>query len=478
MNTKRRQRSSSIERHDSARIGEIYPPEVRKAHIRGDLHIHDLGNLSAYCIGWDLRDLLLTGFCGAPGRPESRPARHFSSALGQIVNFFDTLQGEVGGAQAFSNFDTLLAPFIRHDGLYFEEVKQSLQEFIFNVNASTWISPQTPSPNLTLDLQPTANLAAEAVVVGGELQNGCYGDFQAEMNIFNQAFLEVLSEGDAKGRLFTVPIPTYNITAEFDWDNSELEPLWEVTAKYGTPYFANFVGNDMSPEDTRSMSCRQRPDLRSLERRGGGLFGANPLTGSIGAVTINMPRLGLQAKGERDFFRRRDRLMGIAKASLEVKRKVLERFTERDLYPYTKFYLRSTKERFGHYWHNHFSTVGLVGVNEACLNLWSFDIGIEEGRQFAVRVLDHMRRCLQEFQEETASLYDLEAMPAEATSHRLARLDRQRFPAMRFANSESVRNGQSRLTPTPRSCPRITRTTSTSISISRTSFRRNTPPAR
>ena len=422
-------------------LGEIYPSEVREAHLEGDLHIHDLGLLSVYCVGWDLRDLLVTGFRGAPGKTESGPARHFGSALGQIVNFFYTLQGEAAGAQAFSNFDTLLAPFIRYDGLYFEEVKQSLQEFIFNVNVPTRVGFQTPFTNLTLDLRPPQNLANEAVIIGGEPKDTCYGDFRTEMEMFNQAFLEVLSEGDAKGRVFTFPIPTYNITAEFDWGNPELDPLWEVTAKYGIPYFANFVGSDMSPDEARSMCCRLRLDLRSLERRGGGLFGANPLTGSIGVVTINMPRLGLQAKGERDFFRRLDRLMGIAKTSLEAKRKVLEQFTERDLYPYTKFYLRSVKERFGQYWHNHFSTIGLVGVNEACLNLWGYDIGVEDGRQFAVRVLDHMRRRLQEFQEETGNLYNLEATPAEGTGYRLAQLDRQRFPAMRFANSRAVAKG-------------------------------------
>jgi ribonucleoside-triphosphate reductase len=422
-------------------LREIYPPEVRDAHAAGYLHIHDLGLLSVYCVGWDLRDLLLTGFRGAPGKAESRPARHFRSALGQIVNFFYTLQGEAAGAQAFSNFDTLLAPFIRYDNLYFEEVKQSLQEFIFNLNVPTRVGFQTPFTNLSFDLQPPSTLAPEAVIIGGELQDACYGGFQVEMDLLNQAFLEVLSEGDAKGRVFTFPIPTYHITGDFDWDNSQLDLLWEVTAKYGIPYFANFVGSDMAPEETRSMCCRLRLDLRCLERRGGGLFGANPLTGSIGVVTINMPRLGHVAPNEKEFLARLDHLMEIAKTSLEAKRKVLEQFTDSDLYPYTRFYLRSIKERLGSYWHNHFSTIGLIGMNEACVNLLDCDIGTEEGRAFAARVLDHMRERLQRFQEETGSLYNLEATPAEGTSYRLAKLDRDRLAGTCCGNGHPSGNG-------------------------------------
>jgi len=414
-------------------LNKIYTPEVREAHDSGALHIHDLGLLSSYCVGWDLRDLLASGFQGAAGKAESRPARHFRSALGQIVNFFYTLQGEAAGAQAFSNLDTLLAPFIRYDKLGSREVKQALQEFVFNLNVATRVGFQTPFTNATLDLQPPATLAAEAVMVGGELQNATYGEFQAEMDIFNQAFLEVLTEGDAKGRVFTFPIPTYNITADFDWDAPGLQRLWQVTAKYGIPYFANFVNSEMSPADTRSMCCRLRLDLRSLERRGGGLFGANPLTGSIGVVTINLPRLGYQADSEAELLARLDGLMEIARTSLETKRKVLEQFTEQGLYPYTKFYLRHVKQRFGGYWNNHFSTVGLVGMNEACLNLLGCDIGAPLGRALAARVLDHMRERLRQFQQETGNLYNLEATPAEGTAYRLARLDRERFPQIRSA---------------------------------------------
>ncbi|MDZ7617349.1 MAG: ribonucleoside triphosphate reductase, partial [Patescibacteria group bacterium] len=392
-----------------------------------------LGLLSAYCVGWDLRDLLASGFRGASGKAESRPAKHFRAALGQIVNFFYTLQGEAAGAQAFSNIDTLLAPFIRYDSLDYSEVKQALQEFIFNLNVATRVGFQTPFTNVTLDLQPPRTLRDEAVIVGGQPRAETYGEFQHEMNLFNTAFLEVLAEGDAKGRVFTFPIPTYNITAEFNWDAPGLEQLWKATARYGIPYFANFINSDMSPDDARSMCCRLRLDLRALERRGGGLFGANPLTGSIGVVTINMPRLGRVAKSEADFLERLDRLMEIARTSLETKRQVLETFTDQGLYPYTRFYLRAVKERFGHYWHHHFSTIGLVGMNEACMNLLGEDIGSERGVAFAGRVLDHMRMRLQEFQQLTGRLYNLEATPAEGTGYRLARLDRDRYPDACFA---------------------------------------------
>jgi len=388
-------------------LNKIYTPDVREAHVSGDFHLHDLGLLSAYCVGWDLRDLLASGFQGASGKAESRPAKHFRAALGQIVNCFYTLQGEAAGAQAFSNIDTLLAPFIRYDGLDYAEVKQALQEFIFNLNVATRVGFQTPFTNVTLDLQPPAALRDEAVMIGGRLQSQTYGDFQREMDAFNSALLEVLAEGDAKGRVFTFPIPTYNITADFDWDAPGLEPLWRATAKYGIPYFANFVNSDMSPDDARSMCCRLRLDLRALERRGGGLFGANPLTGSIGVVTINMPRLGHLASGENDFLNRLDRLMETARTSLETKRQVLEQFTDQGLYPYTRFYLRGVKQRFGHYWHNHFSTIGLVGMNEACLSLLGCDLGSEQGVRFAGRVLDHMRGRLQEFQQLTGRLYNL-----------------------------------------------------------------------
>jgi anaerobic ribonucleoside-triphosphate reductase len=419
-------------------LNKIYSPEVRAAHQEGDLHLHDLGLLSVYCVGWDLQDLLRSGFRGAPGKAESRPARHFRAALGQIVNFFYTLQGEAAGAQAFSNLDTLLSPFIRYDGLSPTEVKQALQEFVFNVNVPTRVGFQTPFTNVTMDLQPPRILANEPVIIGGEPQRETYGEFAREMAVFNRAFLEVLAEGDALGRVFTFPIPTYNITADFDWDAPGVEGLWEATARYGIPYFANFVNSDMSPDDARSMCCRLRLDVRTLEHRGGGLFGANPLTGSIGVVTINMPRLGHIASNEEDFLRRLDDLMEIACTALETKRKVLERFTEQGLYPYTRYYLRDVRAHAGSFWGNHFSTIGLVGMNEACQNLLGADIGTPGGREFATHVLTHMRKTLGVFQEETGHLYNLEATPAEGATYRLARLDAQRHPGIITAGGSNA----------------------------------------
>jgi len=422
-------------------LSKIYPEEIRKAHIEGDFHIHDLGILSIYCVGWDLFDLLSEGFKGAPGKIQSRPAKHFSSALGQIVNFFYTLQGEAAGAQAFSNFDTFLAPFIRHDKLSYEEVKQALQEFLFNVNVPTRAGFQTPFTNITLDLKPPEHLKNQAVIFGGMPQEETYDDFEEEMILLNRAFLEVMLEGDAKGRVFTFPIPTYNITRDFDWDAEFLNTLWEITAKYGVPYFSNFVNSDMKPEDARSMCCRLRLDTRKLEKRGGGLFGASPLTGSIGVVTINMPRLGYLSKDEDEFFERLDRLMQLAKNSLEIKRRILEKFTEQGLYPYTKYYLRNIKKRFGAYWKNHFSTIGLVGLNEACLNLLGVTIGDRDGKDFGLKVLEFMRNKLIEFQEETGNNYNLEATPAEGTSYRLAMIDKKKYPDIICANEQAFKNG-------------------------------------
>ncbi len=411
-------------------LNKIYPSEIREAHDNGAMHLHDLGLLSVYCVGWDLQDLLRSGFKGVAGKAESLPAKHFRTALGQIVNFFYTLQGEAAGAQAFSSFDTLLAPFVRYDRLGPKEVKQALQEFIFNVNVPTRVGFQTPFTNVTMDLIAPSTLANEQVVIGGRSMPETYAEFQPEMDMINTAFLEVMTEGDAKGRVFTFPIPTYNVSKDFDWERPGLEKLWEVTAKYGIPYFANFVNSDMSPDDARSMCCRLRLDTRELNRRGGGLFGANPQTGSIGVVTINMPRLGYLAQTEQDFLERLDRLMAMARNSLEIKRKVLEKFTEQDLYPYTKFYLRQVFERFGCYWQNHFSTIGLVGLNEACLNLFGEDIGSERGRAFAVTVMDFMRARLADYQEQTGNFYNLEATPAEGTTYRLARLDKKLYPAI------------------------------------------------
>ena len=419
-------------------LNKIYTPEVRQAHLSGDIHIHDLGLLSVYCVGWDLQDLLLSGFRGAPGKAESSPAKHFRSALGQIVNFFYTLQGEAAGAQAFANFDTLLAPFIRHDNLSYREVKQALQEFVFNINVPTRVGFQTPFTNLTMDLEPPGTLRDQKVVIGGEYRPETYADFQEEMNIFNQAFLEVMSEGDARGRVFTFPIPTYNITSDFNWENPGLGRLWEVTAKYGIPYFANFVNSDMSPDDARSMCCRLRLDVRSLERRGGGLFGANPLTGSIGVVTLNMAAIGCRADSERGFLERVERLMETARTSLESKRKVLEQFADQGLYPYTKYYLRNVKRRFDKYWSNHFSTIGIIGMNEGCLNLLGRDLSDPEAVKFTEKVLDFIRNRLVLFQEETGNLYNLEATPGEGTAYRLARIDQERFAEIKVRNMEET----------------------------------------
>lgn len=411
-------------------LHRIYPKEVSRAHECGDIHLHDLGLLSVYCVGWDLQDLLRNGFKGVAGKAESAPARHFRSALGQVVNFFYTLQGEAAGAQAFSNFDTLLAPFIRTDKLSKKETQQAIQEFIFNLNVPTRVGFQTPFTNLTMDLQPPSTLRNQRVIVGGVEQSETYGDFQHEMNMINEAFLEVMSGGDANARVFTFPIPTYNIGKDFDWDNSELDSLWQVTAKYGIPYFANFVNSDLSMDDARSMCCRLRLDTRELEKRGGGLFGANPLTGSIGVVTINLAAIGCQADSDEEFFNILQKRLFIAKNSLEIKRKTLERYTEKCLYPYTKYYLRKIHERFGTFWENHFSTIGVIGANEAALNLLDTDIGTTKGQQFAVKILQYIRTQLQNFQEETGNLYNLEATPAEGTGFRLAQLDQKRFPEM------------------------------------------------
>jgi ribonucleoside-triphosphate reductase len=422
-------------------LNKIYPPEIRDAHESGDLHIHDLGTLSVYCVGWDLQDLLMEGFKGVPGKIESAPPKHFRTALGQVVNFMYTLQGEAAGAIAFSNFDTLLAPFIRYDKLSYEEVKQSLQEFVFNMNVPTRVGFQTPFSNITLDLTPSPNFKDLPVIIGGTAKDETYGEFQEEMNTFNRAFFAVMSEGDASGCVFTFPIPTVNITRDFDWENPEFKGLWDITAKYGIPYFSNFVNSDMKPEDTRSMCCRLRLDLDQLDRRGGGLFGANALTGSIGVVTVNLPRIGYLAKNTQEFLHQLDQAMDLAKESLEIKRKMLEQLTHANLYPYTTFYLRKIFAAHGQYWKNHFSTIGLVGMNEAIQNLLHTDIGTKEGQAFAALVLDHMRERLVEYQKETDNLYNLEATPAEGTAYRLALKDRKRHPDIIVANQTAAAHG-------------------------------------
>ncbi len=422
-------------------ITRIYPPNIAEAHFSGDMHIHDLGVLGPYCVGWDIKELLISGFGGVPGKIESKPAKHFRTVLGQIVNFFYTLQGEAAGAQAFSNFDTYLAPFIRYDGLGQKEVEQALQEFFFNMNVPTRVGFQTPFTNVTLDLTVPDFMKEEPVIIGGQVMDYTYGDIDKEMEIFNKAFAEIMKQGDAKGRVFTFPIPTYNITKDFNWDSPTVQKIFEVTAKYGVPYFSNFINTDMKPEDVRSMCCRLRIDNRELRKRGGGFFGANPLTGSIGVVTLNLPRIGYLAKNEDEFFERLETLMEIAKDSLEIKRKALENFTKNGLYPYSRRYLHGVKENFGKYWKNHFSTIGLVGMNEAILNLFGYNITTQDGLEFAVKVLTFMREKLADFQEETGNIYNLEATPAEGTSYRLARIDKKRYPDIIVANEKYLAKG-------------------------------------
>ena len=419
-------------------MNRIYPIEVRQAHEGGDFHIHDLQLVAAYCCGWDLQDLLRRGFTGVPGKVACSPAKHLNSILGQMVNFIYTLQGEVAGAQAFSSFDTLLAPFVRHDKLTYKQVKQEIQSFVYNMNVATRVGFQTPFSNITLDVIPPKMLAEEHVLIGGEPQAETYADFPKEMAMINRAFAEVMTEGDAAGRIFTFPIPTYNIGKDFNWEDPAFEPIWAMTAKYGIPYFANFVNSDMSPDDARSMCCRLRLDNRELRKRGGGLFGANPLTGSIGVVTINLPRIGYLAHDEKEFFARLDALMDIAKDSLEQKRVVIDQLTDKGLYPYTRFYLSAIKERFGKYWQNHFSTIGLYGMNEAAVNLIGTDITTPRGQKFAKKALSHMRKRIWDYQKETGNLYNLEATPAEGVAGRLPKLDKARYPDIICANEHDV----------------------------------------
>lgn len=422
-------------------LNKIYNKKIKKAHAEGDIHLHDLGVLASYCVGWDLKDLLTVGFQGVSGKVQSLPPKHFRTALGQVVNFFYTLQGEAAGAQAFSSFDTLLAPFIRYDKLNYTQVKQAMQEFIFNINVPTRVGFQTPFTNITMDLIPATIYADQPVIIGGKMQKEKYKDFQEEMDMINKAFLEVMIEGDAMGRVFTFPIPTYNITKDFDWNNPNRDLLWKTTGKYGIPYFANFINSELDPEDARSMCCRLRLDTRELAKRGGGLFGANPLTGSIGVVTINMPRIGYLSKTKEEYLKRLEELMDISKESLEIKRKAVERLTEAGLYPYSRFYLRHIKESTGQYWRNHFSTIGLVGMNEACLNLLNKSIAEEEGKKFAIEVLDFMRNKLLKFQEETGHNFNLEATPAEGTSFRLALIDKKTYPDIITANEKDHDSG-------------------------------------
>ncbi len=410
-------------------LSNTYPKEIAEAHSSGDFHIHDLScGIVGYCAGWSLRQLLKEGFRGREGRASAAPAKHLDTALGQIVNFMCTLQTEWAGAQAFSSFDTLLAPFIRKDKLDYPQIKQNIQQFVFGLNiASRW--GQTPFTNLTFDWVVPEDLEETPVVIGGkEIQGDFYGDYQKEMDQINRAFLEVMSAGDRDGRIFTFPIPTYNITEDFDWESDNTRLLFEVTGKYGIPYFQNFIKSDLSPGDVRSMCCRLQMDIRELRNKTGGLFGAGEQTGSIGVVTINMPRLGYISKTEKEFLSRLGTLMDMARDSLETKRKVVQRHLDGDLLPYTKIYLGSLE--------NHFSTIGLVGLNEACLNFAGCSIADAEGMIFAKKVLNFMRDRISDYQEETGHIYNLEATPAEGTSYRLARLDKRKYPEI-LASGES-----------------------------------------
>ncbi|NLZ54509.1 MAG: ribonucleoside triphosphate reductase [Thermoanaerobacteraceae bacterium] len=417
-------------------LHEIYPQEVRQAHEDGDIHLHDLGFFGPYCAGWDLRQLLMEGFGGVEGKVESRPAKHLRSFLGQIVNSTFTTQGEAAGAQAWSSFDTYCAPFIRYDRLSYRQVKQCLQEFVFNINVPTRVGFQCPFSNLTFDIKVPEGLKDHPVIIGGRPMKEVYGDFQKEMDMFNKAFCEVMLEGDAKGRVFTFPIPTINITQDFDWDNSVVDDFMRITCKYGIPYFANFINSDLSPEDAISMCCRLRLDTSEIRKRGGGLFGSNPMTGSIGVVTINLPRIGYLSSTKEEFLERVGRMAEVAKTSLEIKRKVIEQQSEFDLYPYSTNYLRHIKERTGQYWHNHFSTIGIIGMNEALENFMGVGIETKEGLNFALDVMHFLRERLVEFQKETGHFYNLEATPAEGASYRLAMMDKQKYPSIVTAGED------------------------------------------
>ena len=409
---------------------EVYPIDVCKAHESGDAHIHDLGFFGPYCAGWDLRQLLVDGFGGVEGKIESKPAKHLRSFLGQIVNSTFTTQGETAGAQAWSSFDTYCAPFLRYDNMTFEQVCQCLQEFIFNINVPTRVGFQCPFSNLTFDIKVPKTLKDTPVVRGGAYQNETYGEFQAEMDLFNRAFCKVMLEGDAKGRVFTFPIPTINITKDFDWSSPVVDDFMRITCKYGIPYFANYVNSDLSPEDAVSMCCRLRLDTRELRKRGGGLFGSNPMTGSIGVYSINLPRIGYLATSKADLMERLRVIATLGKTSLEIKRKVIEQQTEQGLYPYSANYLRDVKKRTGEYWANHFNTIGLVGMNECCLNFIGKDIGSPEGLALSLEIMHFLRALMVEFQEETGHSYNLEATPAEGTSYRLAKVDHDKFPSI------------------------------------------------
>ncbi|MCK4328447.1 ribonucleoside triphosphate reductase [candidate division WOR-3 bacterium] len=414
-------------------LENIYIPRIASAHIEGDIHIHDLSmGIAGYCAGWSLKQMLQEGFNGVARKVEASPAKHLDTALGQMVNFLGTLQNEWAGAMAFNSFDTFLAPFVRKEKLSYSDVYQAIQTFVFSVNVASRWGGQTPFVNLTFDFTIPDDLRDQKVTIDGEYASdfGYYGEFQKEADMINKAFLEVMLRGDNKGRIFTFPIPTYNLTSDFPWDSENAHLLFKATSKYGLPYFSNFISSSLNPSDVRSMCCRLRLDLRELRRNvTGGLFGSGDSTGSVGVVTINMARLGYLSKTEDEFIQRLSSLMEIARESLELKRRVVEQNIQRGLLPYTKRYLGTLA--------NHFSTIGLVGMNEACLNLFYEDIGTARGRVFAEKVLDFMLLKLSDFQEETGNIYNLEATPAEGTAYRLARIDKQKFPDILTQGNEA-----------------------------------------
>jgi anaerobic ribonucleoside-triphosphate reductase len=413
-------------------LNYIYPAEVGRAHREGDVHIHDLDMLSGYCAGWSLRTLLTEGLNGVPGKVEAGAPKHLSSATGQIVNFLGTMQNEWAGAQAFSSFDTYLAPYIKKDNVPYEEVLQAIQELIYNLNVPSRWGTQTPFTNLTFDWTCPEDLRNQHPVIAGEEMPFTYGDCKREMDMINRAYIEVMTKGDAKGRVFTFPIPTYNITPDFDWDSENADLLFAMTAKYGLPYFQNFINSELKPNMIRSMCCRLQLDLRELLKRGNGLFGSAEQTGSLGVVTINCARLGYLFKGNKEgLYDRLDHLLELAKTSLEIKRKVIQRHIDQGLFPYTKRYLGSLR--------NHFSTIGVNGINECIRNFTqdAHDITDDWGHQFAIDLLDHIRMRMVQFQEETGHMYNLEATPAEGTTYRFAKEDRKRFPDILQAGTES-----------------------------------------
>jgi len=420
-------------------LNKIYTEEIREANQSGDYHIHDLDTLGVYCAGWDLYDFLLKGFRGVSGKIESSPPKHFRSALGQIINFIFTITGEVAGAVAFSNFDTLLAPFIRYDNLNYQQVKQCMQEFLFNMAVSTRVGFQCPFSNITLDLKPSSVFTKLPVIIGGKNQKETYGEFQEEMKILDKALYEVMMEGDKSKRPFSFPIPTINITKDFPWNEPAFDGIFEASSKYGTNYFANYINSDMNPEDVRSLCCRLRLNMKELHNRGGGgLFGSGANTGSIGVVTIDMPRIGYLSKTKREFFKRLGKLMDSAKESLEIKRKTIENFADKGLYPYSKFYLQGIKKARGGYYDNHFSTIGLLGMNECLLNFTGENMGTKKGIKLALEVMDFMREKLVEYQKNTGNLYNLEQTPAESTAYRLALKDREKYPDIITAGTKKT----------------------------------------